>query len=44
LGTFLNLKWQEVNIGHDALTFLVQKTQRILEVPLNNEAATVVRA
>jgi len=44
LGDILNLKCEEVDIGQDAITFLVQKTQRILEVPLNNEAATVVRA
>ncbi len=44
LGDILNLKWEEVDIGQDALTFLVQKTQRILEVPLNNEAATVMGA
>ena len=44
LGDMLNLKWEEVDIGQDAITFLVQKTQRILEVHLNNEAATVVRA
>jgi integrase len=43
LGDILNLKWKEVDIGQDAITFLAQKTQRILEVPLNNEAARVVR-
>jgi integrase len=44
VGDILNLKWEEVDIGQDAVTFLCKKTQRILEVPLNNEAATVVRA
>jgi hypothetical protein len=34
LGDILNLKWKEVDIGQDAITFLAQKTQRILEVPL----------
>lgn len=42
-GDILNLKWEEVDIGQDAITFLVQKTRRILEVPLNNEGATVIR-
>ncbi len=44
LGDILNLKWEEVDIGQDGIRFLVQKTRRILELPLNNEAARVVRA
>ena len=44
LGDILNLKWEEVDIGQDGIRFLVQKTQRILELPLNDEAARVVRA
>ena len=44
LGDILKLKWEEVDIGRDAITFLVQKTQRILELPLYSQAATVVRA
>jgi integrase len=44
LGDMLNLKWEEVDIGQDGIRFLVQKTQRILELPLNDEAARVVRA
>jgi integrase len=44
LGDILNLKWEEVNIGQDGIRFLVQKTRRILELPLNDEAARVVRA
>ena len=33
-----------MDIGQDTITFLVQKTQRILEVPLNDEAGRIVRA
>jgi integrase len=44
LGDMLNLKWEEVDIGQDGIRFLVQKTQRILELPLNNEVARVIRA
>ena len=44
LGDILNLKWKEVDIGQDGIKFLVQKTRRILELPLNNEAAKVIGA
>jgi integrase len=44
LGDILNLKWEEVNIGQDSIQFLVQKTQRMLELPLNDDASRVVRA
>lgn len=44
VGDTLNLKWKEVNFGQDGIRLLVQKTRRILEVPLNDEAARVVRA
>ena len=43
LGNMLNLRWEEADIGQDGIKFLVRKTQRILELPLNNEAARVVR-
>src|SRR3569833_2258897 len=43
LGDMLNLKWEEVDIGQDGSRFLVQKTQRVLEVPLNDESARVIR-
>jgi integrase len=39
-----DLNWGEVDIRQDAITFIVQKTRRILELPLNNEAARVIRA
>ena len=44
LGDILKLKWEEVDIGQDGICFLVQKTRRILELPLNDEAARVVGA
>jgi integrase len=44
LGDILKLKWQEVDIGQAAITFLMQKTQRIWEMRLNSKAETVVGA
>ena len=44
LGEILNLKWEEVDLERNVIRMLVQKNRRMLEVPLNERAATVVRA
>jgi integrase len=43
-GEILNLKWEEVDLERSMLRMLVRKNRRILEVPLNEKAETVVRA
>jgi integrase len=44
LGETLSLTWEEVDIEHRFITKRVQKTQRVLEMPLNEKAFAVVRA
>lgn len=43
LGEILNLKWEEVDIDKGILRMMVRKTRRMLELPLNDKALSVVR-
>jgi integrase len=43
LGDILNLNWEEVDLANKAINKRVQKTQRVLHLPLNAAALTVVR-
>lgn len=43
-GDIFNLKWEEVDLERRALRFLVQKTRRWLEIPLNDVAFKIVHA
>jgi len=43
LGDILDLKWEEVDIDANLIRKLIRKNRRILEVPLNEAAAHVVR-
>jgi integrase len=43
-GELLNLKWEEVDLERNVIKMLVRKNRQVLEVPLNNRAAAVVRA
>jgi integrase len=38
----LNLKWEEVDLESSCLTLLVRKNRRVLEVPLNDKALSMV--
>jgi integrase len=42
LGEILNLKWEEVDLENGILKLLVRKNRRMLEVPLNDRALSVV--
>jgi integrase len=42
LGEILNLKWEEVDLEIGVLKLLVRKNRRMLEVPLNDQALSVV--
>lgn len=44
LGDILNLNWEEVDLDKGVIRRTVQKNSRILELPLNERAETVVRA
>jgi len=43
LGDILNLRWEEVNLEDRMIRTLVRKNRRMLEVPLNDKALSVVR-
>ena len=43
LGEILKLKWEEVDLDHGTVRTLVRKTQQMIDLPLNDEAARVVR-
>ncbi len=43
LGEILNLTWEEVDVENGILTLLVRKSRRMLEVPLNDKALSVVK-
>jgi integrase len=43
LGEILNLKWEEVDLETGILDLRVRKNRRMLEVPLNDKALSVVR-
>jgi integrase len=42
LGEILNLKWEEVDLAARLLRMVVRKNQRMLEVPLNDNALAIV--
>jgi len=43
LREILKLKWEEVDLDHGTVRTLVRKTQQMIDLPLNDEAARVVR-
>ena len=43
LGEIVSLKWEEVDLENGILKLLVRKNRRMLEVPLNDKALSVVR-
>jgi len=43
LGEILNLRWEEVDVDHGVIKMLVKKNRRVLEVPLNEKALTIVK-
>ena len=43
LGEILNLKWEEVDLENGILKLQVRKNRRMLEVPLNDKALSVVK-
>ena len=44
LGEILNLKWDEVDLENSAIQMLVRKNRRMLELPLNEAARSVVKS
>jgi integrase len=43
LGDILNLKWEEVDLEKGILNTLVRKRRRMLEMPLNEKALSIVK-
>lgn len=43
LGEILNLKWEEVDLEQGTVRTLVRKSQQMIDLPLNDEAARVIR-
>ncbi len=43
LGEIRNLRWEEVDLQTSIITMVVRKNRRILEVPLNDKALSIVR-
>ena len=42
LGEILNLTWKEVDLESGILTLLVRKSRRMLELPLNKKALSIL--